>query len=119
MSSPVLIEALGITKIFGSMRAVDDVSLTVRPATFHAIVGENGAGKSTLVKCLLGFQSSDAGEIRVGGQPFAMTSPGEARRLGMGMVFQHFTLVPSLTVAENLSLARPGLPAIIHWEQHH
>ena len=119
MISPVLIEALGITKIFGSMRAVDDVSLTIRPGSFHAIVGENGAGKSTLVKCLLGFQSSDAGEIRVGGQPFAMTSPGDARRLGMGMVFQHFTLVPSLTVAENLSLARPDLPAIIHWEQHH
>ena len=118
MSAPLSVEAIGVTKTFGALRALDDVSILLRPASFHAIVGENGAGKSTLVKCMLGFQRADAGEYRVDGQPYPIHNPADARRFGMGMVFQHFTLIPSLTVAENLSLARPDLPAIVRWEDH-
>ena len=117
MSAPPFIEALEISKSFGSMRALVDVSLAIRPASFHAVVGENGAGKSTLVKCLLGYQQADSGKYRVDGKPYTITSPADAHRTGMGMVFQHFTLIPSLTVAENLSLVRPDLPAVIHWNE--
>src|SRR5258708_18620966 len=98
MSAPELIEAIRITKNFGSMRAVDNVSIAIRRGSFHAIVGENGAGKSTLVKCLLGFQRADAGEYRVDHQPYSITSPADAHRIGLGIAFQHFTLIPSLTV---------------------
>ena len=117
MSELPFIEALNISKSFGSMRALVDVSLAVRPASFHAVVGENGAGKSTLVKCLLGYQQADSGEYRVNGKPYTIASPADAQRTGMGMVFQHFTLISSLTVAENLSLVRPDLPSIIHWSE--
>ena len=117
MTPPPFIEARGITKTFGSMRAVDDVSLSIRPGSFHAIVGENGAGKSTLVKCMLGYQQADAGEYSVDGKRYPIVSPADAHHAGMGMVFQHFTLIPSLTVAENLALVRPDLPALIDWKK--
>ena len=110
------LEALHITKQFGSFKAVDDVSVHLKPGSFHALLGENGAGKSTLVKCLMGFYRADQGEILFNGQPSRISSPREARRHGLGMVFQHFTLVPSMTVAENLVLARPDLPALIRWK---
>jgi simple sugar transport system ATP-binding protein len=110
---PPLVEASGICKSFGALRALDGVNLVVQPGEFHAIVGENGAGKSTLAKCLLGFYRPDSGEVKLDG--VAITTPAEARRAGLGMVFQHFTLAPSMTVAENLVLARPDLPALIHW----
>lgn len=112
---PPLIEASGITKIFGALKAVDDLSLRLPPGTFHALLGENGAGKSTLVKCLMGFYAADSGQVRVNGEPLRVGSPKEARRHGIGMVFQHFTLIPSMTVAENLALARPDLPMVIDW----
>src|SRR5579859_6416144 len=113
---PPNLEAAGITKQFGALKAVDDVTLALRPATFHALLGENGAGKSTIVKCLMGFYHTDSGEIRIDGKPTRINSPQEARRRGMGMVFQHFTLIPSMTVAENLVLARPDLPMVIDWK---
>jgi ABC-type uncharacterized transport system ATPase subunit len=113
---PPEIEAVGISKIFGALKAVDDVSLRLAPGTFHALLGENGAGKSTLVKCLMGVYQADAGVVRVDGTPMHAGSPREARRHGIGMVFQHFTLIPSMTVAENLVLARPDLPLIIDWK---
>jgi ABC-type uncharacterized transport system ATPase subunit len=115
MHAPPAVEAVGLTKSFGALRALEDVSLDVRPGTFHAIVGENGAGKSTLAKCLLGFYRPDAGEVKLGG--VVVATPGEARRAGLGMVFQHFTLAPSMTVMENLVLARPDLPAVLNWEK--
>jgi simple sugar transport system ATP-binding protein len=102
-----------VSKSFGSVRALEDVSLTVGPGSFHAVVGENGAGKSTLAKCIVGFYSADAGEIRLNGDN--VRTPAEARRGGVGMVFQHFTLVPSMTVVENLVLARQDLPTILKW----
>jgi ABC-type uncharacterized transport system ATPase subunit len=115
MTVPPNVEARGIGKSFGALHALDDVSIAVPPGTFHAIVGENGAGKSTLAKCLLGFYRPDAGEVKLNGT--AVTTPAEARRAGLGMVFQHFTLAPSMTVAENLVLARPDLPALMNWNK--
>src|ERR1700739_1679317 len=111
MRAPPAVEAISITKSFGALRALDDVSLLVVPGTFHAIVGENGAGKSTLAKCLLGFYRPDAGEVILDG--VAAATPAATRRAGLGMVFQHFTLAPSMTVAENLLLARPDLPPLL------
>jgi ABC-type uncharacterized transport system ATPase subunit len=112
---PATVEVKNISKHFGQVRALESVSLTLRPGTFHAVVGENGAGKSTLAKCTLGLHSLDSGEVLV--DEVRIVNPGEARRAGLGMVFQHFNLVPSMTVAENLLLARGDLPAILNWRQ--
>ena len=96
-----------MTKRFGGFTALDDVSLKVRPGSFHALLGENGAGKSTLVKCIMGYYQPDAGEVLVGDTRVPIENPREAHALGIGMVYQHFTLV-GMTVAENLVLvARP------------
>src|SRR4051794_16867917 len=92
--TPPLIEAKGIVKKFGDLKAVDGVSLHLPPGSFHALLGENGAGKSTLVKCLMGFYEADSGQVFVDGSPLQIGSPGGARRHGIGMVFQHFTLIP-------------------------
>src|SRR5258708_2952968 len=115
MNPPPAIEGVRISKSFGSLRALDDVSLFAPPGTFHAVVGENGAGKSTLAKCILGFYHPDSGEVKLNGVNFS--SPAETRRAGVGMVFQHFTLAPSMTVAENLLLARQDLPAFLNWKK--
>src|SRR5450755_3819263 len=96
------LETFGMTKAFGRFVALDDVSVKVPAGTFHALLGENGAGKSTLVKCILGFYSPDKGEIALDGQQVKLTNPRDAQTHGVGMVYQHFTLVPSLTAAENL-----------------
>jgi simple sugar transport system ATP-binding protein len=114
MSAPSL-ETIALTKRFGDFVALDSVDLKVRPGTVHALLGENGAGKSTLVKCLVGFHRADSGSVLVDGREQAIGSPQAARALGLGMVYQHFTLVPSMSVAENLALARGGLRAIVDW----
>jgi simple sugar transport system ATP-binding protein len=114
MNAPAL-EIIGLTKRFGDFVALDAVSLSVRPGTVHALLGENGAGKSTLVKCLVGFSKADAGEVVLDGRECSIDSPQAARDLGLGMVYQHFTLVPSMTIAENLALARGGLSAVLDW----
>ncbi|MFA5027359.1 MAG: ABC transporter ATP-binding protein [Candidatus Methylomirabilota bacterium] len=98
----------GITKIYPSVVANDRVDLDVAPGQIHAVLGENGAGKSTLMKIIYGVVRADAGEIRWDGRPVGIGSPTEARRLGIGMVFQHFSLFETLSVAENISLAVPG-----------
>ncbi|MEM6946400.1 MAG: ATP-binding cassette domain-containing protein, partial [Pseudomonadota bacterium] len=113
-----LIEAEGLTRRFGDFTALDGVSLAIRPGERHALVGENGAGKSTLVKILYGLLGPDAGEIRWRGKAVRIASPAAARKLGIGMVFQHFSVFEALTVAENVALALPderlsGLPARI------
>ncbi|MBI1397653.1 MAG: ATP-binding cassette domain-containing protein [Betaproteobacteria bacterium] len=109
------VEMLGITKRFGSFTALDDVTLRVAPGSFHALLGENGAGKSTLVKCLVGYHPPEAGQIVVEGREREIRSPHDAHALGIGMVYQHFTLVPSMTVAENLVMARDDVPAVVNW----
>ncbi|HEY1610606.1 MAG TPA: ATP-binding cassette domain-containing protein, partial [Paraburkholderia sp.] len=99
------LELVGITKQYPAVRANDDVTLTVAPGEIHALLGENGAGKSTLMKIVYGAVRPDAGEIRWEGRPVEIASPAAARRLGIGMVFQHFSLFETLTVAENIALA--------------
>jgi ABC-type uncharacterized transport system ATPase subunit len=100
----LLLDMTGITKRFGPVLANDRVTLKVRTGEIHAIVGENGAGKSTLMKVLYGLIRPDEGSIRLRGRPVRMIDPGTATRLGIGMVHQHFMLIPRLTVAENLVL---------------
>ncbi|MBM3487983.1 MAG: ATP-binding cassette domain-containing protein, partial [Alphaproteobacteria bacterium] len=103
--APAALLALdGITKRYGGVLANDDVSLAVAPGTVHALLGENGAGKSTLVKIVYGLVAPDAGRIAIDGRPVAIASPRAARRLGIGMVFQHFNLFEALNVAENVAL---------------
>ncbi|MBU0916545.1 ABC transporter ATP-binding protein [Aquabacterium parvum] len=106
-----------LTKRFGAFTALDHVDIEVRPGTVHALLGENGAGKSTLVKAIVGYHLPDEGAVLIDGREHAITSPVVARELGIGMVYQHFTVVPGMTVAENLLLAKGALPAVIPWKQ--
>jgi general nucleoside transport system ATP-binding protein len=99
-----LLACIGLTKSYPGVKACDDVSLSVGRGEIHALVGENGAGKSTLVKMIYGVVGPDTGRMTLGGQPFAPTSPADARRAGVGMVFQHFALFDAMTVAENIAL---------------
>jgi simple sugar transport system ATP-binding protein len=109
------LEAIGMTKIFGPLVALDDVSIKVEAGSFHALLGENGAGKSTLVKSIMGFYSADKGQVLLDGREVAIRSPRDARANGIGMVYQHFTLVPCLTAAENLVISRADAPSVIDW----
>jgi simple sugar transport system ATP-binding protein len=111
------VQVAGMTKRFGSFTALDDVSMRVAAGAFHALLGENGAGKSTLVKCLVGFYEPTSGQIMVDGRERTIDSPHDSHELGIGMVYQHFTLVPSMTAAENLVMSRTDVPAIINWRQ--
>jgi ABC-type uncharacterized transport system ATPase subunit len=102
------IELAGVSKRFGQVAANRDVSLSVAPGSIHGIVGENGAGKSTLMSILYGFYEADSGEIRVGGTVRTIRSPGDAIAAGIGMVHQHFMLVETLSVVENIVLGAEG-----------
>ncbi|MDX7951914.1 ABC transporter ATP-binding protein [Lichenihabitans sp. Uapishka_5] len=104
-----------MSKRFGAFTALDGVSLDIPPGCFHVLLGENGAGKSTLVKCIMGFYQPDDGAMAIDGKPVRVDNPRDARALGIGMVYQHFTLVPSLTGAENLVISRADVPAVIDW----
>lgn len=104
LSHPRL-ELRGITKIYPSVVANEKVDLIVHPGEIHAVLGENGAGKSTLMRIIYGVTRPDAGEILWENREVHIESPAEARRMGIGMVFQHFSLFETLTVTENISLA--------------
>jgi general nucleoside transport system ATP-binding protein len=108
-----ILEARGIVKRFGPLVANDVATFAVHPGEVVALLGENGAGKSTLCKILFGYYRGDAGEIQVAGRPATITSPREARRLGIGMVFQNFSLIPALTVWENVALFVEDLPWVL------
>ena len=104
MASPARLELTGITKRFPGVLANDNVGFSVKPGEIHALLGENGAGKSTLVKMIYGIMQPDAGEIRWDGQRISVPNPKVARKLGIGMVFQHFSLFEAMTVLENIAL---------------
>ncbi len=117
--APPELEVVNMTKQFGKLIALDNVSMLLKPGTFHALLGENGAGKSTLVKCIMGFYRPDRGDILIDKHSRAIGSPRDAQRYGVGMVYQHFTSVPAMTVAENLVLSRIDSPALINWKDEH
>ncbi len=110
------LEIRGLTKKFGSFTANDSIDLTVEPGEIHCLLGENGAGKSTLMNMLYGLLTPTAGEILLDGEPVAFDDPGEALAAGIGMVHQHFMLVPVFTVAENVMLGRErtSLPGVLN-----
>jgi simple sugar transport system ATP-binding protein len=108
-AEPPRLELRGITKRFPGVLANDAVSVKVRPGEIHALLGENGAGKSTLVKIIYGVLHADEGEILWDGKPVRVADPHAARALGIGMVFQHFSLFESMTVLENVALGVDGV----------
>ena len=114
---PPPLEVIKLTKRFGAFTALDGVSLKLAPGSFHALLGENGAGKSTLVKCIMGYQPADDGDVLVGNKGIDINNPREAQALGIGMVYQHFTLVPNMTVAENFVMSRNVLPWHLDWKK--
>ena len=105
-----------MTMQFGDFKALDNVNINIKAGTFHALLGENGAGKSTLVKCIMGFYHATSGDVLVNKKEVKLLDPKDAQMLGLGMVYQHFTLVPSLTAAENLIISRADAPTIIDWK---
>ena len=104
MTMPPRLALAHISKSFPGVKANEDISLSVRPGEIHALLGENGAGKSTLVKIIYGVQQADEGTISWNGAPGSIPSPKAARKLGIGMVFQHFSLFDAMTVIENIAL---------------
>ena len=111
------LEAVNMSKRFGSFVALDRVSMKIKPGTVHALLGENGAGKSTLVKCIMGFYQPTEGEVVIGKRSRQINSPRDAHKYGIGMVYQHFTSVPAMTVAENLVLSRYDNTKLINWKR--
>jgi ribose transport system ATP-binding protein len=111
-----LLEMRGISKSFPGVRALDGVSLTANAGEVHFLLGQNGAGKSTLMRVLCGAQRPDAGEILLDGAPVRLASPADARRLGIAVIFQEFSLVPYLNLAENIFLGRETRQRRMHAE---
>src|SRR5918992_3962227 len=109
---PVAVRMTGISKSFSGIRVLHGVDFDLRRGEIHALVGGNGAGKSTLMKILEGVYTPDAGQIMIDGQPVEIRSPHDARALGIAMIFQEFSLIPTLSVAQNIFLTRePRLPS--------
>jgi len=102
---PVVLSLRGISKAFGAVQALQDVSFECRAGEVHALAGENGSGKSTLLGVASGFLSPDRGNVAIAGQSLRHNSPAEARRLGLGIAYQDFSHLLDLSVAENLYLA--------------
>lgn len=113
--TPLRLHLQGITKAYAGKLANEAVDLRVAPGEIHALIGENGAGKSTLMKIVYGVVRADAGDIYWNGERVQIHSPAQARKLGIGMVFQHFSLFETLSVADNIALAldRPERPAVL------
>ncbi len=103
-----LLQLVGVSKRYGGVQANSGIDVTVDAGSIHAILGENGAGKSTLMKLIYGVERPDEGAILWQGQPAHLSSPSDARRLGIGMVFQHFSLFETLSVVQNMALIVPG-----------
>ncbi len=113
-----ILKMTGVSKRFPGVLALEDVHLEVGQSEIHALLGENGAGKSTLLKVLSGAQSADAGEIELFGEPVAFGTPHDAQRAGVVTIYQEFTLVPEMTIAENVFIGRePGSRLFISWRR--
>jgi ABC-type sugar transport system ATPase subunit len=105
MTAPALVvEAVGVSKRFGAVQALTDVSLAFQPGEIHGLVGENGAGKSTLTKIIGGAQPPDEGDIRINGEPASFSAPADALRAGIVVIYQELSLIPELSVAANVFL---------------
>ena len=105
-SNTLALEATSISKTFGNVKANDQINLEIKKGRIHALLGENGAGKSTLVNILFGLYKADSGTVKVNGEVVDLGRPKDAIDQGIGMVHQHFQLVPVLTVAENIVLGK-------------
>lgn len=110
-TAPALLTLAGVSKRYGAVQANKAIDLAVRPGSIHAVLGENGAGKSTLMKMIYGVEHPDEGTILWNGTPVHMARPSDAQALGIGMVFQHFSLFETLSVVQNVSLMVPGTQA--------
>ena len=109
---------LGVSKLFPGVRALDHVNLRLEAGEVHALMGENGAGKSTLIKVLTGAVRRDEGEIRLDGAPIEIGTPGEARALGIGTVYQEVNLIPTMSVTKNMTLTRqPKKFGMVSWRE--
>lgn len=106
-NSPYLLSMSGITKRYGGVRALEDVSFDTKRGSIHALLGENGAGKSTLIKILSGVVQPDSGTIKIDGDVVNFANPQEANDLGVSCIFQELSLLPDLTVADNIGITRP------------
>src|SRR5437879_10471248 len=106
VASAPIVEVRGVSKSFPGVRALTDVSLSIHAGEVHVVLGQNGAGKSTLIKTLYGAYHPDAGEFLFEGRPVRLASPADARALGIAVMFQEFSLVPYLDVAQNIFLGR-------------
>ena len=112
------LEMRNITKHFGGVKALTDVSLKVEPGEIHALIGENGAGKSTLMKILSGAYQRDSGQIFIDGKEVKITNPKESKDLGVAIIYQEFMLAPDLTVAENIFIDRLSAGKVaINWKK--
>jgi simple sugar transport system ATP-binding protein len=112
-----ILQIQGLNKRFGDLVALDRADLRLDRGDFLAILGENGAGKSTLVKCVIGLYNVDTGKIEIDGQERPVDNPKDAQKWGVGMVHQHFSLVPNMIVAENFVLARNSGLGVIDWHR--
>ena len=116
--SDLFLKMEGISKSFPGVRALDNVSLELRPGEVHGLLGENGAGKSTLIKILSGAYQPDSGSIELDGEKIHITSPRQAQKLGIVTIYQEFNLIPPLSIAENVFIGRePGRGNLISWPQ--
>src|SRR5262245_54092926 len=118
-ASPVVLSVRGVSKAFGAVQALREVSVDCHAGEIHALVGENGSGKSTLLGIASGFVHPDGGTVEIGGQERRRLSPSDARKLGLGIAYQTYSHVNDLSVAENLYLAAPARvqPGYGHMEE--
>jgi len=113
-----LLKMQGVCKRFGATVALDDVGIEVSPGEVLALVGENGAGKSTLMKVLSGAVKEDTGQMWLDGVPYRPSNPLEARRTGVAMIYQEFSLAPHISVQENIMLGmEPATLGVVHWKE--
>ncbi|WP_326974649.1 sugar ABC transporter ATP-binding protein [Caproicibacter sp. BJN0012] len=119
MSDEIKLQMAGISKTFPGVKALDDINITLRKGTVHAIMGENGAGKSTLMKILNGIYTADCGEIFVDGQKVAINGPGDAAKYGISMIYQELNFFGDLTIEENMFMGRfpSRIPGIVNWKE--